>query len=234
MFTPGKIMTLFAVSGACCFGMLWAQQDDATEPVTKERKLLFREEEQENGFTIVDTIGAAAPSDIARVYRSPNSGNVAYTFFSAAPNDHGLNKALTAYRNAKADSTERKEAREKVAKGLSDMYDEQLKRQEKQIEELADRLDKLRVQLAKRRDAKARMVDLKLEMVLSQADGLGWPEDSAFSIGSPISAQNVLVAPSFGSTAPQPALAPLPPAEPAGLEDLPPASAPTRATTPRR
>ncbi len=231
MFTPGKIMTLFAVSGACCFGMLWAQQDDANERVTKERKLLFREEGQENGNVIVETIEAAAPSDLARVYRYPNSGNVAYTFSSAAPNDHGLNKALKAYRNSKADSTERKEAREKVAKGLSEMYDDQLKRQEKQIEELADRLDKLRVQLAKRRDAKARMVDLKLEMVLSQADGLGWLEDSALSIGNQFGAQNVLVTPNFGSTAPQPALAPLSPAEP---EDFAPASEPPRATTPRR
>ena len=48
-----------------------------------------------------------------------------------------------------------------------------------EIAALAERLDKLRGQLVKRKDAKSRMVELKLEMVLSQADGLGWPDDGA-------------------------------------------------------
>ena len=183
MISPAKVMTLFALSGACCVGMLWAQQDDA-KPNTSAAA-------SPNPNARVDTVRtrtvnlqppaavagvATAPADrlnttVASVYRAEAAGR--------SQSSVALNKAIKAYRDSKVDSAERREAREKVSSSLSTLYDEHLADQEKQIAALAERLDKLRGQLVKRKDAKSRMVELKLEMVLSQADGLGWPDDGA-------------------------------------------------------
>lgn len=87
-----------------------------------------------------------------------------------------LIKWIEQYREAEANSEKRGEARSEISKLLAGQYDGFMKQQEGQIEELEQRLVKLREQLQRRREAKSRMVELKLEMVLSQADGLGWPE----------------------------------------------------------
>jgi hypothetical protein len=183
MISPAKVMTLFALSGACCVGMLWAQQDDAKPNSSSAAST--------NSGARVDTVRtrtvnlqapaaaagvATAPADrlnttVASVYRAEAAGR--------SQSSVALNKAIKAYRDSKVDSAERREAREKVSSSLSTLYDEHLADQEKQIAALAERLDKLRGQLVKRKDAKARMVELKLEMVLSQADGLGWPDEGA-------------------------------------------------------
>lgn len=184
MINPAKVMTLFALSGACCVGMLWAQQDDAKPNVSAAAG--------PNSGARVDTVRARtvnlqAPAAAAGVASAPAGQQLNTTVSSLYRTDasvrsqssQALNKAIKAYRDSKADSAERREARDKVASSLSTMYDEHLADQEKQIEALADRLEKLRSQLVKRKDAKPRMVELKLEMVLSQADGLGWPDDGA-------------------------------------------------------
>ncbi len=184
MISPAKVMTLFALSGACCVGMLWAKQEEPKSNSGASSAAI------PNPGGRVDTVRsrtvnlqapaavAGAPaafgqlnSTVASVYRADAGGR--------SQSSVALNKAIKAYRDSKADSAERREAREKVASSLSTLYDEHLADQEKQIAALADRLDKLRSQLGKRKDAKARMVELKLEMVLSQADGLGWPDDGA-------------------------------------------------------
>lgn len=243
MFTPGKIMTLFAVSGACCFGMLWAQQDEAgqtTREVTVRDAVKLDGRNVNTTRIVGNTVTTTGPDtvgdEVAEVRYFPGQVNVANVYSRRGQPDNGLGKALKAYRDSKPDSTERKEARDKVAKGLSDQYDDQLKRQEQQIEELAERLEKLRTQLGKRREAKARMVELKLEMVLSQAEGLGWPEDSSWLGSNPFGQQNFLY--STSPLDPMPAMAPLPPVAPAISPDLnreaPEPSAPARATSPRR
>jgi hypothetical protein len=85
-------------------------------------------------------------------------------------------KAMQAYRDAKTDDDKAK-ARDEIKVQLAKQYDDLLANQEHQIKELEDRIAKLKDQLSRRRDAKEKMVNLKLEMVLSQADGLGWPDN---------------------------------------------------------
>lgn len=182
MISPAKVMTLFALSGACCVGMLWAQQDEAKPNSSSAAS--------PNPNVRVDTVrtrtvNAQPPAAVAGVATVP-AGQLNTTVASVYRADAGrsqssiaLNKAIKAYRDSKVDSAERREAREKVSSSLSTLYDEHLADQEKQIAALAERLDKLRGQLVKRKDAKSRMVELKLEMVLSQADGLGWPDEGA-------------------------------------------------------
>lgn len=164
MFTPAKIFTLLALSGAYLFGLLVSPQDpnqavapdrvyrvDATSPVAPAAPIASAAPPVVMGLARVQK-----PSEAAKAYRN----------------------WMKTYRNSAANSTEKGQARAKIAESLSVLYDENLALQEKQIDELAARLEKLREQIVKRRAAKARMVELKLEMVLSQADGLGWPDES--------------------------------------------------------
>ena len=85
-------------------------------------------------------------------------------------------KAYAAYQAAKDDGEARSKAVEDLKTGLGKQYDSFIEGQAKQIAELEDRLAKLKEQLDKRRAAKERMVELKLQMVLSQAEGLGFPD----------------------------------------------------------
>lgn len=104
-------------------------------------------------------------------------------------------EAIGKYRNAKVGSEERDAARAEIAKLLAEKYDGYMQQHEQQIADLEERLAKLKDQLQRRREAKSRMVELKLEMVLSQADGLGWPEGGGEAWLSPFFGQAAPVAP---------------------------------------
>ncbi|MEQ1902549.1 MAG: hypothetical protein ABL888_00020 [Pirellulaceae bacterium] len=95
-------------------------------------------------------------------------------FYEQRPGE--MSKAMQTYRDAKSDE-DKATARDEIKVQLAKQYDELLANQEHQIKELEDRIAKLKDQLSRRRDAKEKMVNLKLEMVLSQADGLGWPDN---------------------------------------------------------
>lgn len=87
-------------------------------------------------------------------------------------------QAYQAYQAAADDAAKGKASAELKA-NLEKQYDLFVEGQSKQVEELEARLAKLKEQLDKRRAAKERVVELKLQLVLSQADGLGFPESSS-------------------------------------------------------
>jgi len=84
---------------------------------------------------------------------------------------------LRGYQTAADGSEQRAEMRAEIERWLSNQYDQHLSRHEQQVEELEARVAKLRQQLERRQAAKAKLVELRLELMLSQADGLGWPGD---------------------------------------------------------
>lgn len=87
-----------------------------------------------------------------------------------------LQQAVAQYKQA--DNAEaRQREQENIAAILGAHYDSYLKSQEEQIQQLEERVVKLREQFDRRRDAKQRLLELKLEMIISQAEGLGWPGD---------------------------------------------------------
>jgi hypothetical protein len=88
----------------------------------------------------------------------------------------GIQSALERYREAGDDTPDRAAIRAEVEQYLNEEYDRHLAVHVEQLEELESRLNKLRQQLERRQAAKAKLVELKLELMLSQADGLGWPE----------------------------------------------------------
>jgi len=87
-----------------------------------------------------------------------------------------LQRALNQYKSTPEDSPQRAAIRAEVAQLLGQQYDQHLAAQVKQMADLENRLEKLREQLERRQAAKTKLVELKLELLLSQADGLGWPE----------------------------------------------------------
>ena len=95
-------------------------------------------------------------------------------FYEQRPGE--MSQAMQTYRDANSDEDKAK-ARDEIKVQLAKQYDDLLANQDHQIKELEDRIAKLKDQLSRRRDAKEKMVNLKLEMVLSQADGLGWPDN---------------------------------------------------------
>jgi hypothetical protein len=91
----------------------------------------------------------------------------------SGPQRKELNSALATWRDAGDDATARQSAKEKASELLATIYDELLNGQEQEINALEKRVVELREQLGRRREAKSRMVELKLEILLSQTDGLG-------------------------------------------------------------
>lgn len=76
------------------------------------------------------------------------------------------------------DDEARQEAIDQARAALEKHYDQYVDGYEKQVSQMEERVAKLRDQLDKRKAAKERLVEMKLEMLTSQADGLGWPGDS--------------------------------------------------------
>lgn len=100
-----------------------------------------------------------------------DAGPMGYVPGNQRPQSPGMEAYL------KAETSDQKAAaREMLRRELEEQYDAFLGDREQEISHLEERIAKLREQLSRRRDAKGRMVELKLEMVISQADGLGWPD----------------------------------------------------------
>jgi hypothetical protein len=78
--------------------------------------------------------------------------------------------------------TEDTEAKEKLAADIRSMlqkqYDAFLDANEKQIADLQKRLEKLREQLERRRQAKEKMVEMEWERLVNESEGLIWPRGS--------------------------------------------------------
>ncbi len=90
-----------------------------------------------------------------------------------------MSKAVQELKKAKTDE-EKQAAQDAVKVELEKLYDVYLAQNEKQLQQLEERLVKLRDQLEKRKQAKEKLVDLRLQMMISEAEGLGWPGNSNF------------------------------------------------------
>lgn len=95
-----------------------------------------------------------------------------------------IQAALSRYQAATVESGERPTLRIEISELLGRQYDSHVKTYQQQVAELEQRLAGLREQVQKRVDAKSRLVALKLELLLSQAEGIGWP-DAFPAIGNP-------------------------------------------------
>jgi hypothetical protein len=87
-----------------------------------------------------------------------------------------LLKGTEQLRKAKTDE-EKAVAKAGIKKLLESQYDDFLDVHRNQLDQMRKKFVKLEEQLKRRRDAKSRLVKLKLDMLVNQAEGLGWPGD---------------------------------------------------------
>ncbi len=125
-----------------------------------------------------------------------------------------LKKAVEKLKDKEASEQDKTAAKEKIISILSEQFDEDMTERSKQIAELEKKLATLKEQIEKRKDAKKRMIDLRVEMLLNESEGLGfpssWQQSGGLSTLSPIETRTIR-----GVNLAAPAIAPVPPAPPA-------------------
>jgi hypothetical protein len=75
------------------------------------------------------------------------------------------------------DSKNRNEIKEAIEKLLHTQYTQKMDSYQEHLAKLEDKLQAMRSQLERRRDAQQEMVDLRMKVLLAEADDLGWPAD---------------------------------------------------------
>jgi hypothetical protein len=112
------------------------------------------------GFTSYRPLYAAAAVDAGELHKSQEKAAAALKTYSAAETDEQRTAAEKDLQNA-----------------VSEQFEVLMKSREDQIAELKSRLDKLTEQLQKRRDAKEQIVKLRVQVLVNEAQGLGfYPE----------------------------------------------------------
>jgi len=86
-----------------------------------------------------------------------------------------MQKAMSILQNEDSSREDKKEARVSLADMLAAQFDSDLDRRETQVQELENKLSKLKAQIAKRRDAKERIIELQMELMENEVEGLGFP-----------------------------------------------------------
>lgn len=86
-----------------------------------------------------------------------------------------LQAAYEAIRSEESDEKIKDEARAKIVEILSKQFDADLEQRTAQIEQLEKQITSLKEQIAKRRTAKDRLIELRIELMLNEGEGLGFP-----------------------------------------------------------
>jgi hypothetical protein len=110
---------------------------------------------------------------------SPSGPQVGNTWLNlqrgVAENDE-MRKVLNAIKDAES-NTDKQESITKLRGLLEEQYDDSLDAYGRHLDEMEKKIAELREQLQRRRDARAEMVDLRVKMLVSEAEGLGWPDE---------------------------------------------------------
>lgn len=168
-----------------------AAQDAAAQSRDITTRVRVRQSGQQPGGAIVYGEQAGAAEEFLR----------AYNVYAKQPESSDVARAVHAYRSADSEDG-RTSARKQLSDALGAEYDALLQQHEQHLNQMEERLRKLRDQLAKRREARDDMVSMRLQWMLSEADGLGWP--SAPRPGSDWSASSPTQAAAGLYFAPQP------------------------------
>jgi len=87
--------------------------------------------------------------------------------------DSKIRKAVRTLQIAKTDA-EKAEATQGISAALSVYFDTDMKQREQDIADIEARVTRLRGQLEKRREAKTKLVELQLQVLVNEAEGLGF------------------------------------------------------------
>ena len=86
-----------------------------------------------------------------------------------------LQAAIQQLSTGKDDET-RKAAADTIQQQLTTQFEADLKQREKELEEVEQRVKSLREQLDKRKAAQADIINLRLQTLVNNANGLGFPD----------------------------------------------------------
>jgi hypothetical protein len=139
----------------------------------------------------------AGPAPMPQGYSysfAPGQRGAAYTWQAGAPSPFvvagrglGLSQevvsAIQELKQAESDE-DRSAAEDKLLEALDAEYDKHLAAYEESLDKLEKRLSELRDEVEKRRDAKEELVQLRLRVLINEANGLGWP-----GMGGPMDVQ---------------------------------------------
>ena len=84
-----------------------------------------------------------------------------------------LQDAIGGFKRAKDDEA-RKKALHKLSEVVSQIFDEDLKRRESEVNGIRQRVSRLKALIEKRKESKDRIVDLQLKIQLNEVEGLGF------------------------------------------------------------
>lgn len=87
-----------------------------------------------------------------------------------------LRDAQTKLRSPDATDSEKKEARESIAKYLKEEFERDQKMRREQVERLEEQVANLRKQLDKRQDSQSKIIELRMQLLENEAEGLAFPE----------------------------------------------------------
>ncbi len=111
--------------------------------------------------------GGLGPSEnLIRFYRPVTSPKV-------EESEKRLQGAIGGFKRAKNDEA-RKDALDKLSEVVSQIFDEDLKRRESEVNGIRQRVSRLNALIEKRKESKDRIVDLQLKIQLNEVEGLGF------------------------------------------------------------
>jgi len=87
-----------------------------------------------------------------------------------------LRDAQTKLRSPDATDSEKKEARESIAKYLKEEFERDQKMRREQVERLEEQVANLRKQLDKRQESQSKIIELRMQLLENEAEGLAFPE----------------------------------------------------------
>lgn len=114
--------------------------------------------------------GQRGPADAVYGYYSAQSARSRSTRVSAEESK----QAQAALADLQEDSND-EDARATLNQILGKQFDDDIKNRKQHIDRLEEEIESLKNQIAKREDARQRIIELRIELMLNEAEGLGFP-----------------------------------------------------------
>ena len=127
------------------------------------------------GFVLLTCAAAIAQSKVeqpAPLSGAAWSGSLYQTSPFQALHAESTQLAQQLVKSTKAE--EKQELRKKLNDLLTKQFDANVQHQQKELDEVEKQINELRALLKKRQDAKATIVERRIEQLIQEAEGLGW------------------------------------------------------------
>lgn len=87
-----------------------------------------------------------------------------------------IRDAIAKLKSANSSETEKKEAREAVMKYLKEEFERDQKGRREQLERIEEQVSRLRKELAKREESQSKIIELRMQLLDNDAEGLSFPD----------------------------------------------------------